>query len=530
MKTMRKALLLLLPAVLLGMAEPAAAETGKGGSPGYFLGLGGGARALAMGGAFTAVADDASAVFWNPAGLATLKRKEVQLTHLQLFESTRYEFVSYAHPFSKWALGLGVGQLYSGGFVKTDGLNTTLGEFSDQYTSVFAGGGIEIKPDTLYFGFAAKAIDRKMDDYSGRGYGLDAGMLARLPDNILPFGVSAGVNVQNLMAPKIKRENLTDEFPLNIKAGAAVELFDGGVIISGDIENNKDLGTRPRFGAEWTLARKVALRAGYDQPAFTAGFGVKLGDFGLDYAFLNHEEKELGISHRLSAGFKFGRNRDRELKIEEYIKEGGEYLLAGQWKNAESSFQKAAGMDDKNKDARAGLVRTYLAWADDYLKGEKKDRREAMNLCEKALKIDPGNGEARKKIRGLDIFAVMDFTGKNVSGADASIITDIMRTELVNTGAFNILDRANMDAILAEQKFQNSGCTEQDCAAQIGKLLNVTKMLVGTMSKLLDSYHITVNLVDVQTGKILASYAAEAANSSGLREACRAMAGKLSAQ
>ena len=105
--------------------------------------------------------------------------------------------------------------------------------------------------------------------------------------------------------------------------------------------------------------------------------------------------------------------------------------------------------------------------------------------------------------------AVSDFAGKNVSASDASIVADFIRTELVKAGKYNVVDKSNMDKILAEASFQQSGCTESDCAVQLGKILNVKKIIVGTLSKLEGIYYITTNFVDVQTGKIEGSETAE---------------------
>jgi curli biogenesis system outer membrane secretion channel CsgG len=123
--------------------------------------------------------------------------------------------------------------------------------------------------------------------------------------------------------------------------------------------------------------------------------------------------------------------------------------------------------------------------------------------------------------------AVADFGGKNVSQADGSIVADFLRTELVNTGVYNVIEKANMDKILAEAAFQQSGCTTSECAAQIGKLLNVQQMIVGNLSKLMDTYYITVNLVEVETGKIIASYDQEAMSAKELKTACNTLALKL---
>ncbi|MEW6556878.1 MAG: CsgG/HfaB family protein [Elusimicrobiota bacterium] len=127
----------------------------------------------------------------------------------------------------------------------------------------------------------------------------------------------------------------------------------------------------------------------------------------------------------------------------------------------------------------------------------------------------------------LENIAVADFAGKNVSQADASIVADFLRTELVRIGFYTVIEKANMDKILAEAAFQQTGCTTSECAVQIGKLLNVKKMVVGNLSKLMDTFYITVNLVDVESGKILSSFDQEATTSKELRTSAQDLARQL---
>ncbi|MEW6555853.1 MAG: hypothetical protein AB1349_00685 [Elusimicrobiota bacterium] len=120
--------------------------------------------------------------------------------------------------------------------------------------------------------------------------------------------------------------------------------------------------------------------------------------------------------------------------------------------------------------------------------------------------------------------AVADFTGKNVSATDASIITDLIRVTIVNTGIYNVVEKTHMDIILAEVGFQQTGCTETDCAVQLGRILNVEQMIVGSVSKLGETYFININIVDVETAKILKSEKTEAATLRELANAAKELA------
>lgn len=99
--------------------------------------------------------------------------------------------------------------------------------------------------------------------------------------------------------------------------------------------------------------------------------------------------------------------------------------------------------------------------------------------------------------------AVARLNASGVSASDAAVIADMLRGELFNTGSFNVIEKQNMDKILAEQAFQQTGCTTQDCAIKLGKLLNVQSMVVGSFGKLLEKYIVSIRVVNVESGKVM---------------------------
>lgn len=123
--------------------------------------------------------------------------------------------------------------------------------------------------------------------------------------------------------------------------------------------------------------------------------------------------------------------------------------------------------------------------------------------------------------------AIMDLQAQGVSAQTAATVSDILRTELVNTGLFTIIERKEMGNILKEQSFQLSGCSDTECAVQIGKLLSARKIMVGTVSKLGNAYIINARIVDVEKGVADFAENTKVSSESDLDTGCATFAMKL---
>jgi len=97
--------------------------------------------------------------------------------------------------------------------------------------------------------------------------------------------------------------------------------------------------------------------------------------------------------------------------------------------------------------------------------------------------------------------SVLPFKPEDVSDKDANTITLIFEAALSDTKAFNIVEKAQREDILSAQRESLSGCTDDACAIQIGKLLTAQSIFLGTVSTLGTKYIITVKLVDVERGQ-----------------------------
>lgn len=119
------------------------------------------------------------------------------------------------------------------------------------------------------------------------------------------------------------------------------------------------------------------------------------------------------------------------------------------------------------------------------------------------------SGAARVPPRkGLPNVAVLPFTGSSsLSASDLSSITGRFEAELMGTGAFRVLERRNVDAILREQGFQQSGaCNTSDCQVEVGQLLGVERIVTGEITRLERLWSLNLRMVDVGSGAVVASH------------------------
>lgn len=100
--------------------------------------------------------------------------------------------------------------------------------------------------------------------------------------------------------------------------------------------------------------------------------------------------------------------------------------------------------------------------------------------------------------------AVASLKPTGMNEHDAIILTDALRTELGKTDRFEVMERSRMDEILKEQGFQKTGaCTESSCAIEIGQLLGVKYMVLGSAGKFGKTYTLNARIVDIRTGSII---------------------------
>ncbi len=104
------------------------------------------------------------------------------------------------------------------------------------------------------------------------------------------------------------------------------------------------------------------------------------------------------------------------------------------------------------------------------------------------------------------LVAISPLQAKKVDPDEVDLISEALAGELQNTGAFRVMERSQMDRVLKEQGFQSSGlCDGNECAVEVGKVLGIDRMVVGSIGKIGSMYIINVRMVDVSTGEILAS-------------------------
>lgn len=266
-----------------------------------FLKIGTGAKAQAMGGAFVALADDASAVYWNPAGLARQADASVMATYGMWFEDMGHHSFAVALPAGGAHWGALICYSPSGDIPKVDVDLAEVGEY-DAYDMSGAVAYAGRLGSAVAYGVSAKLIQSKIEDESATAYAADAGVIYEVGQI---SGLRLGAAVQNV-GTGLKFIKDEDPLPLTLRAGLAYSL--GTMTVAADVSRPSDNDASVHVGAEYVMASVLALRAGFltrpeMENAVTFGLGVSWQRFTVAYAFVPFAEIE--DTHHVSAGLSF---------------------------------------------------------------------------------------------------------------------------------------------------------------------------------------------------------------------------------
>ncbi|MEK6647539.1 MAG: PorV/PorQ family protein [Candidatus Firestonebacteria bacterium] len=288
-----------------------------------FLKIGIGARPVGMGEAFVAVADDANSVYWNPAGLARVKKMEFTAMHNEWFQDIRYEFIAYAHPFENGSTGaFHLGSLYLKGLERRSWLtedpedDPSLAE--DLFGAADYEGAISYSgwlTENLMGGANLKFIYETIDKYNASGFAFDLGLIYKIAGDNL----TSGLVLQNL-GPKLTFIQRGYMLPLTAKLGFAWKIPLLNLLWAIDLKQPIDNYLHINSGLEYWFMNTIALRVGYRYKWFgndlgtlsglTSGMGFQVNnlfgtlDMELDYAFVPYGD--LGFTHRVSLTARFG--------------------------------------------------------------------------------------------------------------------------------------------------------------------------------------------------------------------------------
>ena len=108
-------------------------------------------------------------------------------------------------------------------------------------------------------------------------------------------------------------------------------------------------------------------------------------------------------------------------------------------------------------------------------------------------------------VAAQETMAVIEFEGIGISQIEAKALSNRLRDELVSRGNYRIFERGKMEEILKEQAFSQSGCTSNECAMEVGKLLSVEGIIIGSISNVGSVYSVSARIVSVESGEITKS-------------------------
>lgn len=373
------------------------AAVNAGNSPGTtglnFLEIGVGPKAIGMGEAFRAVADDVSALYWNPAGTAGKRHSEISFMHLSWFEGINYLFTGYVRPMkNQGSLGAAIYYLSSENIDSYDKDGGPLG--STKVTDMALGLSYSRQNlrsvKGLDAGMTLKFIQENLSGIQASAPALDAGLLYRFrPKDSFKLAFV----LQNIGAG-IKFSDESFSLPQTISLGASYTTPGDNLTLALDCNSPKNEELFLNAGLNYRIADLLVLRAGYkfrqngtrydpDQ-GLRMGLGFGNDNIGVDYAFVSYGV--LGNTHRFALTYRFGENYAADMidaKTRSHIRKGGYYYRNNDLLAAYGEFKNVLVLDPVNTEAREYLQK--IKEHSNTIVTEKKFRQAEAYISEDRL-------------------------------------------------------------------------------------------------------------------------------------------------
>jgi hypothetical protein len=275
-----------------------------------FLKYGFGARNISMGDAGTALSNDLTGLFYNPAKLVLTDKSEILFMHNEWIQDVSSEVVGVKTEF--WDIPFAVGlNVTSVGDIELREIPSAepVSTFDANYFSGSLSTGFLISEE-IAFGATVKYLYEGMLNSEATGFGFDFGVHYQLPYK----GLTASTVLKNIGSMNELRNEST-KLPTEFRIGTAYSfnLDDSNFDLSLGVELQKYLNTEINhfnFGGEVLYKKLIAARAGYqtgyesESRSFTAGIGLIWGNLKFDYAFVPFSAG-LGSANLFSLQFKF---------------------------------------------------------------------------------------------------------------------------------------------------------------------------------------------------------------------------------
>lgn len=307
---MGKALIIILLIIFFNCAIQAQTPYSSSGTASVLiLRLGSSAKVTGMSEAFTGLANDENALFYNVSGLANTEPRILSLNHMEWIQDVRIDNIAFAYKFAdNLGSAFSISHMWMPALNEVDEQGNELPSSVNVSSSIInLGMGYKIVPG-LSLGFGLKYFQDRLANYIGTGVSFDLGMHM---NTVVP-GLTMGLAVQN-MGANVIYDKKAQRLPMTYRAGLAFKIPNINLVIASDAVKSIDSDFSLNFGAEYNFVEYVTIRLGNrftSNETFTPSYGIGF-QYGSQY-FINYTFFDLdviGSTHRFGFSYQFGKKK-----------------------------------------------------------------------------------------------------------------------------------------------------------------------------------------------------------------------------